>query len=99
VTQMVENTKPVAQTGRKGLTLNQRRYVAAALLLAPVILLRLFTTLYPFVQTILLSVQRYNPAFPPQEYVGLGNFEKLAGDLVFQSSIEFTLIFVLGSSG
>jgi len=98
VTRTVENVQPVSRPERRGLTLNQRRYIAAALLLAPVVLLRLFTTLYPFIQTILLSVQEYNPAFPPRQYVGLGNFEKLAGDLVFQSSIEFTLIFVLGST-
>jgi len=98
VTQSVDQVQPVAQPRRKGMTLNQRRYLAAALLLLPGVLLRLFTTLYPFIQTILLSVQEYNPAFPPQKYVGLGNFEKLAGDLVFQSSIEFTLIFVFGST-
>jgi len=98
VTQSVENAKPTPPTRRKGFTLNQRRYLAAALLLLPVVALRLFTTLYPFIQTILLSVQKYNPAFPPREYVGAGNFEKLAGDLVFQSSIEFTLIFVFGST-
>lgn len=80
------------------LSLKQRRYLAAALLLAPVILLRLFTTLYPFLQTILLSLQEYNPAFPPQEYIGLENFERLANDIVVRSSIGFTLIFVFGST-
>ncbi len=88
--------KPLVRQPR--LSLNQRRYLAAAILLAPVILLRLFTSLYPFIQTILLSFEEYNPAFPPREYVGLGNFEKLGGDIVFRSSIEFTLIFVFGST-
>lgn len=80
------------------LSLKHRRYLAAALLLAPVILLRLFTTLYPFIQTILLSFQEYNPAFPPREFVGFENFERLAEDIVVLSSIEFTLIFVFGST-
>ncbi len=83
---------------RPRFSINQRRYFAAALLLAPVILLRVFTSLYPFVQTILLSFQEYNPAFPPREYVGMANFEKLAGDIVVQGSIEFTLIYVFGST-
>jgi multiple sugar transport system permease protein len=80
------------------LSLNQRRYLAAVLLLLPVILLRMFTTLYPFIQTVLLSFQKFNPAFPPKKYVGLGNFEKIASDIVVNSSIEFTLIFVFGST-
>ncbi len=80
------------------LTLARRRYLLAAGLVAPVVLLRLFTTLYPFIQTGLLSTQKYNPAFPPQTYVGLGNFERLANDIVVQNSIAFTLIFVFVST-
>jgi multiple sugar transport system permease protein len=83
---------------RPHLTLNQRRYLIAAGLLAPAVLLRLFTTVYPFLQTAYLSTQRANPAFPPQRFIGLGNFERLAGDIVVQSSIEFTLIFVFVST-
>ncbi|NPV65972.1 MAG: sugar ABC transporter permease [Anaerolineae bacterium] len=93
-----ENSRAVTRVKTSRLSLNQRRYVAAALLLAPVILLRLFTTLYPFVQTIFLSFEKYNPAFPPRQYVGLGNFEKIASDIVVRSSVEFTLIFVFGST-
>jgi len=70
----------------------------AAGLLAPAVLLRLFTTIYPFLQTLYLSTQRANPAFPPQRFIGFGNFERLAGDIVVQSSIEFTLIFVFVST-
>ncbi|MBC7815111.1 MAG: hypothetical protein H7175_28395, partial [Burkholderiales bacterium] len=83
---------------RSRLTLNQRRYMIAAGLLAPAVLLRLFTTIYPFLQTLYLSTQRANPAFPPQRFIGFGNFERLAGDIVVQSSIEFTLIFVFVST-
>ncbi len=98
---MVANVSPpqaVTRARSPQLTLNQRRYLAAALLLAPVILLRLFTTLYPFLQTIVLSFHEYNPAFTPRTYVGLENFEKIAADIVVKSSIEFTLIFVFGST-
>lgn len=83
---------------RRGLSFNQRNYILAACLLAPAVVLRLLTTFYPFVQTGLLSLQKYNPAFPPQRYVGLANFERLANDIVVQQSVAFTLIFVFVST-
>jgi len=92
--------KPARLTRPHGLhlTLQQRRYVLAFVLIAPALLLRLFTTLYPFAQTSLLSLQRYNPAFPPQEYIGLQNFTRLANNLVVRESLEFTLMFVFVST-
>jgi multiple sugar transport system permease protein len=89
---------PKSPTHTRQITLAQRRYLLAAGLLVPVILLRLFTTLYPFLQTVALSTQKYNPAFPPQKYVGFGNFERLADDIVVQQSIAFTIIFVFVST-
>ncbi len=80
------------------LTLNQRFYIIAILLLLPAVALRTFTTLYPFVQTVSLSTQKYNPAFPPTQYVGLGNFQRLAADPVVQASISFTILFVVVST-
>ena len=97
-TDMTHPKERVRSTRGIALSLGQQRFLAAALLLLPVILLRLFTSFYPFLQTILLSFQQYNPAFPPREYVGLANFERLSGDMVVTSSIEFTLIFVFGST-
>lgn len=91
-------TRPQPAARGFRLSFAQRRYLLAIALLMPVILLRLFTTVYPFIQTAYLSTQKYNPAFPPQKFVGLGNFERIAGDLVVQSSIEFTLIFVFVST-
>lgn len=86
-------TSPVTR-----LTLAQRRYLLAAGLLAPVILLRLFTTIYPFIQTVLFSVQRHRLDSPPATYIGLGNFERLANDIVVRESISFTIIFVFVST-
>jgi multiple sugar transport system permease protein len=80
------------------LTFSQRRYLLAAALLAPAVLLRLFTTIYPFIQTGLLSLQRYNLASPPPRYVGLGNFERMFEDIVVRESISFTIIFVFVST-
>jgi multiple sugar transport system permease protein len=80
------------------LSLSQQRYVIAIILIAPAILLRAFTMLYPFLDTFALSFQRYNPAFPPRTYVDFRNFERLAGDLVVRQSLEFTLLFVFVST-
>jgi multiple sugar transport system permease protein len=81
-----------------GMTLRQRFYLIAVLLLLPAIALRVFTSFYPFIQTLYLSTQRFNPAYPPQKFIGLGNFERLADDPVVQASIGFTLLFVLVST-
>ncbi|GAB4415120.1 MAG: hypothetical protein Kow00106_10500 [Anaerolineae bacterium] len=80
------------------LSLQQRRYVLAYVLILPALALRTFTTFYPFLQTIILSVQKYNPAFPPRRYIALKNFEKLSTDLVVRESLEFTILFVIVST-
>ncbi|RPJ02474.1 MAG: sugar ABC transporter permease [Chloroflexi bacterium] len=80
------------------LALHQKRYLLAFVLITPAVALRTFTTFYPFMQTLILSVQRYNPAFPPRRYVDFRNFERLSTDLVVRESMEFTLIFVFVST-
>lgn len=97
-TQTIAAPKSNLKRNVRRLSLAQRRYLLAAALLAPVILLRMFTTLYPFLQTAFLSTQKYNPAFPPQTYVGLGNFQRILNDIVVQQSLAFTLIFVFVST-
>jgi multiple sugar transport system permease protein len=81
-----------------GITLRQRLYIIAVVLLLPAIALRIFTTFYPFIQTLLYSTQRYNPAYPPQKFVGVDNFGRMANDPVVQASIGFTLLFVVVST-
>lgn len=88
---------PPRRRGRH-LTLRQRYFVIGIVLLLPAIALRVFTTVYPFIQTALYSTQRYNPAFPPPTQVGLGNFERLAADPVVQASLSFTVLFVVVST-
>lgn len=83
---------------RSMLSLAQRRYLAAFLLLLPAVLLRLFTAIYPFFRTIYLGFFNYNPAFPPQRFIGLGNFTRLSHDIVVQNSITFTILFVVLST-
>lgn len=80
------------------LSLQQRRYILAFALITPAVALRTFTTFYPFVQTLILSIQKYNPAFPPRRYIDLRNFERISTDLVVRESLEFTLVFVFVST-
>lgn len=88
----------VARLSFAHLSLQQRRYVLAFVLILPALALRTFTTFYPFLQTIILSVQKYNPAFPPRRYIALQNFERLSTDLVVRESLEFTILFVIVST-
>jgi multiple sugar transport system permease protein len=69
-----------------------------ALLLAPAVLLRLLTAVYPYVQSVRLSFYDYNPAFPPREYIGLDNYRRAFDDVAIRASIEFTILFVVGST-
>jgi multiple sugar transport system permease protein len=80
------------------LALYQRRYILASVLIAPAVALRTFTTFYPFLQTLALSVQKYNPAFPPRQYIAFRNFERLSTDLVVRESLTFTVVFVFVST-
>jgi len=79
-------------------TFARRRYLAAFLLLLPAAGLRLFTTIYPFAQTVYLSTTNYNPMFGAAKSVGLNNFVRLSRDLAVQSSIGFTIMFVMLST-
>lgn len=91
-------SRMIERAGSAHLTIAQRRAGLAFVLLIPALGLRTFTTFYPFLQSIFLSLQRYNPAFPPREYIALRNFERLSTDLVVRESLEFTLIFVFVST-
>lgn len=75
-----------------------RRLVTLFLLLLPAVGLRLFTAVYPYLQTIRLSFYEYNPAFPPERFVGLQNFERMASDPSVTSSVSFTILFVVVST-
>ncbi|MBL8133445.1 MAG: sugar ABC transporter permease [Anaerolineae bacterium] len=82
------------------LTLRQRFYIVAILLLLPAVALRVFTAFYPFLQTAYLSLHKYNPAFDHNGpvFVGLNNFARIGSDPVVQASIGFTILFVVGAT-
>jgi multiple sugar transport system permease protein len=75
-----------------------RRVLTILALLAPALGLRLFTAVYPYVQSIHLSLYDYNPAFPPRRWVGLDNYRRAFDDVVIRSSVSFTVLFVVVST-
>jgi len=75
-----------------------KRGLTIAAMLAPAILLRLLTAVYPYFQSIRLSFYDYNPAFPPKTYIGLDNYRRAFDDVAIRSSVEFTILFVVGST-
>jgi len=78
--------------------LARNRYLAAFLLLSPALLLRLFTSVYPFFQTFYFAFSNYNPSFPPLKFTGTANFVRMWKDLAVSSSVTFTVMFVLFST-
>lgn len=88
-----------ASSHRRRLTNRRlRRGLTIALLLAPAVGLRVFTAVYPYLQSVRLSFYDYNPAFPPQRWVGLDNYRRIADDVAIRGSLSFTLIFVVVST-
>lgn len=76
----------------------RQKYWIAWVLAMPVLLLRAFTTLYPFCMTF------YNSLFNLSlfkggngNFIGLGNFVKMFSDDKFLKSLEFTAIFTVCS--
>lgn len=98
---MTPLTQPHPRRGLLGgLTLRQRYYVIAIVLLLPALALRTFTAFYPFLQTAYLSLHRYNPAFDHSGpvFIGLNNFARITADPVVQASISFTVLFVVAAT-
>jgi multiple sugar transport system permease protein len=90
---------PTSRVVRFRITQRTRRILLVIVgLLLPAAALRLFTAVYPFLNTIWLSFHDWNPAFPPQRFVGLKNFQALTRDIAVTSSIDFTILFVVLST-
>ncbi len=101
----MDDTKTEAGNGamavkarRTLLGLAGRRYLAAFILIAPAVLLRLFTSVYPFLQTAYLSLFEYNPTGPVNRFIAFGNYLRMRKDIVVRESIFFTILFVFVST-
>lgn len=62
---------------------------------APSLSLLLVFTVVPILSAAFLSFYQWNLLTPP-EFVGLGNFRELAGDVGFWASVLHTIVFIVG---
>jgi multiple sugar transport system permease protein len=94
---MVGTTAPAAQR-RPWVRPAHRRYLTFLLLVAPIVILRLYTAAYPIGQTAYLSLTNSSLLSGTSEFIGLENYRALASDVTLLGAVRFTLIFVLGST-
>jgi len=80
----------VSRTGR-----HWARYRAGYLFVLPAFLLYVVFMIYPFVQSIYLSLTDWNGASPVKEFVGLDNYRRLFRDERLWDSLQHTLIWVV----
>lgn len=76
----------------------RRVWLIAAVLLAPALAMRLFTSVYPFLQTVWLSFTDSSPMNLETQVVGLQNYRDLLSDPVTREAIWFTVVFALVST-
>jgi multiple sugar transport system permease protein len=76
----------------------QRRYLTFFVLVAPIVVLRLATVAYPIGRTAYLSLRNTSLLDGTNEYVGLENFREMRHDYAVRSAVEYTLLFVVGST-
>jgi multiple sugar transport system permease protein len=94
---MVGTTAPAAQRC-PWIRPAHRRYLTFLLLVAPIVILRLYTAAYPIGQTAYLSLTNSSLLSGTSEFIGLENYRALANDVTLIGAVRFTLIFVLGST-
>lgn len=95
-----------AGTGRRGvewrwwiagllgrLSLPRKVWLLAAVLVAPALLLRLFTSIYPFLATAWTSLTDDSAYRATAEFVGLENYADLLSDRVARQALLFTIAF------
>ena len=81
----------------KRLNLGQKKIVLAWLFIAPVVLTRMLTTLYPMLTAFYYSFLDYDLIRQRREPGGLINFINLRYNPAFWDSLSFTLIFTVSS--
>jgi multiple sugar transport system permease protein len=83
---------------RAGLAVRRYPVAFALLLIAPALLLRAFTALWPFIDTAWISLHKAGPLLTDERWVGLGNYSTLLGSSVVRGSLGFTLLFTVAST-
>ncbi len=70
--------------------------VTAAGLLAPATVILAIFTLYPILSAGYLSLTSWNGLTPSKDFIGLGNYTRLATDPEFQNSLLVTIVYAFG---
>jgi multiple sugar transport system permease protein len=83
---------------RLGLAIRRYPVAFALLLIAPALLLRAFTALWPLISTAWISLHKAGPLIPQQQWVGLANYSDLFRSGVVRGSLGFTLIYTVLST-
>lgn len=68
---------------------------AAGLLMPATVILAIFT-LYPILSAGYLSLTSWNGLTPSKDFIGLGNYTRLATDPEFQNSLLVTIVYAFG---
>lgn len=76
---------------------SRKYWVIAWMLVLPALIIRVFTTIYPIIETFRISLYDVKLLRGIHEFVGFNNFIQLFQDSKVITSIEFTAIFVAGS--
>lgn len=76
---------------------NKKYLTIAWILVLPALLVRVFTTIYPIIETFRISLYDVKLLRGINEFVGLQNYMNIFQDSKMITSINFTVIFVVGS--
>ena len=76
----------------------RKAWLIAGVLLVPALAMRLFTSVYPFLQTVLLSFTDDSPFNAQRHWTGLENYRVLLADPVVVQAVTFTVMFALLST-
>ncbi len=76
--------------------LERRKWIFAALALAPVLAIFTYVRIYPIGETLRLSLFQWNMLSRNKPFVGLQNFIELAGDDLFLEALRNTAIIAFG---
>lgn len=94
-------SRPVAKPrffGRSLAPALRRRYILFLALILPAFALRFATAAYPILQTLALSLTNLNGLKNTNDFVGIQNYVSMLSDFNVRSALEFTLMFVFGST-
>lgn len=78
-------------------SLSSRRVLLAYLLVTPVLVWRLFTSVYPFLRTFYLSFFDHSPVRRTFDFIGLDNYVVLTRDANVSATLSFTFFFTTTS--